>query len=613
MKILLKAAFLSKKYMALAVFSLIALVAISFANQLEMVALGLLANLGGLSAATTAKKSLSMSTNPFSNLLSHLSDRFSAFSQIESLICVLLCVAAFQAIWLFTSRYLSQLLSIRVSADLRQKYFEHLQTLPMRFFQQHNIGSLSNRSVGDASQIASSINSCLTTYVQTPFTIISTLGVCFYMSWKLSMVIFLGVPLIVMPVMVLARRVKKATRQLQKNQEGFATIVVDFLAGIQTVKMFVMESFSLKKFSEQNEKWIHFEKKTAKYSLLIRPILHCITTLCLAGVAIFGLYYLETSLPDLLVFCGLLHLTYEPMKKFAEENSNILRGVVAAERLFEVLKIRPEIEDEVGAETLKSFESEIAFNDVWFRYEEDWILKGMSFSIKKGETVAIVGPTGAGKSTIIQLLPRLFDIEKGSISVDGVDIRKYTQRSLREALGIVPQKPFLFIDTVHSNIAFGRGFSREEVLKAAKGAYADEFIADLPENYDTVLAEGGQNLSGGQQQRLAIARALVKGAPILVLDEATSALDSLSELRIKQAISNLHGHITQIIIAHRFATIEHADRIIYIEKGRKIAEGTKQFLLETCDPFRRAWEAYYQSSLISKELEADASNEIPVL
>ncbi len=335
------------------------------------------------------------------------------------------------------------------------------------------------------------------------------------------------------------------------------------------------------------------ESKTAKYGLLTRPILHAITTLCLASVVLFGLYTIGLSLSQLIVFCGLLQLVYEPVKKFADENANIQRGVVAAERMFEVLHLKPEIEDKKGAISLPGFDDLIEFENVWFRYGEEWILKDVSFTVRKGETVAIVGPTGAGKSTIVQLLPRLHEVQKGEIRIDGKPLSAYTQKSLREQIAFVSQKPFLFCDTIAANISFGRNFSEERIQSASKRAHAEEFISRMPDKYDSKLDEAGQNLSGGQQQRLAIARALVKEAPILILDEATSALDSLSELHIKNAIANLHGEVTQILIAHRLSTIEHADKIIYIDRGVKIGEGNKDELLVTCEPFRRMWEALY--------------------
>jgi ABC-type multidrug transport system fused ATPase/permease subunit len=355
-----------------------------------------------------------------------------------------------------------------------------------------------------------------------------------------------------------------------------------------------MEAFSLKKYKEQNDQMALLETKTAKYDLMVRPILHLITTFCLAAVLIFGLYILKLSISELFVFCGFLHLFYEPIRKFADENSNIQKGVVAAERLFEVLEITPQIEEIEDAVEMTEFKDKIEFDHVWFGYEDSWILRDVSFTIRKGETVAIVGQTGSGKSTILQLLPRLYDVQKGEIRIDGVNVAHYTLDSLRKQMAFVSQKPFLFFDTVIANIAYGKPLSKENIILASKQAHAHEFITKLPKQYDTHLAETGKNLSGGQQQRLAVARALAKQSPILILDEATSSLDSISEDRIKQAISKLKKDVTQIIVAHRLSTIEHADRIIVIENGEKVAEGTREELLLTCEVFKTMWDTHYQ-------------------
>ncbi len=629
MKLLLQAALRNSRHFTLAILTLVSLLFATVANQCEMFSVGLMVNTGAdffalFSPEKKVKDKIKidevlkrwkeidlnddgaitkqdavryLAGRKDSNPLSWVMHKVSAYMDIDQnftlLILILVGVALFKASTLFISRYFTQLLSIRVTRDLRQQYFEHIQSLPLSFYQEQNLGSLSSRAVGDAGQISSSLNSCLTTYLQTPFTLISTLLACFYLSWKLSMIIFLGLPLIVMPVIFLTKRVKRITRQLQKNQETFSSVLLDFLAGIQTVKIFAMETFSLRKYKEQNDRMALLETKSAKYGLLTRPLLHFIATACLAIVILFGLYALHMTVGQLLMFCGLLHLFYEPVKKFAEENSNIQKGVVAAERMFEVLNIKPQIQDKEGAIDLQSFKHLIEFDRVWFKYQNEWVLKDLSFTVKKGEIVALVGATGAGKSTIVQLLPRLYDIQKGEIRIDGVPIDSITQKSLRETIAFVPQKPFLFFDTVAENIAFGRSFNREDLVEAAEKAFAHEFIVDLPKQYDTLLAEMGKTLSGGQQQRLAIARALVKKAPILVMDEATSSLDAISENRIKLAIQRLQGEVTQILIAHRLSTIEHADKVVFLEKGRKIAEGTIAELLEKCLPFRKMWEMYH--------------------
>jgi ABC-type multidrug transport system fused ATPase/permease subunit len=634
MRLLIKAALRSSRHLTMALLTLFSLLFLTVATQCEMFSLGLMANTGAdffslfspdsrkvkdsiklddvlkrwdridtdhEGAITKQKASEYMATrknaNPLSWMMHKVSSKFDLEQNISLLIWVLVSVALFKAVTLFSARYFTQLLSIRVTRDLRQQYFEHIQALPLSFYQEQNLGSLSSRAVGDAGQISSSLNSCLTNYIQTPFTILSTLFGCFYLSWKLSMIIFLGLPLIVMPVIFLAKRVKRISRQLQKNQETFTSVLLDFIAGIQTVKVFAMEAFSLRKYKEQNDLMARLESQSAKYGLMTRPLLHLVATTCLAVVVLFGLYGLHMTIGQLLMFCGLLHLFYEPVKKFAEETTNIQKGIAAAERMIEVLHLKPQIQDQEGAVHLQGFKNLIEFDHVWFKYRDDWVIKDLSFTVKRGEIVALVGATGAGKSTIVQLLPRLYDIQKGEIRIDGIPLRAISQKSLREQIAFVPQKPFLFFDTVAENISFGRAFSHPEVVEAAEKAFAHEFIVELPNQYNTLLAEMGKTLSGGQQQRLAIARALVKKAPILVMDEATSSLDSISENRIKTAIRNLQGSVTQILIAHRLSTIEHADKIIYIERGRKVAEGNIDQLLQTCPQFRNLWESYRHSEV----------------
>ena len=524
-------------------------------------------------------------------------DRVLPISQsLKALAIFIVFVALFKAISLFCQRFLAKLVAIRVSRDLRQKYFEHIQTLSMGFYQEYNMGSLSSRVVGDAALVAEALNACLVNYLQTPFTVISTLTLCFYTSWQLSLILFVGFPFIIAPIIFLAKRVKRISKQIQKNQEKFASVLLDFLAGIQTVKVFGMEEFSLNKYKKQNDKMAALEQKSARYDLASRPVIHTVGMFCLATALLYGLYILQMNVSEILVYCGLLYVFYEPIKKFAEENTRIQRGIAAAERMHEVLNLKPDIKDSSQALAMNTLNEKIEFEDIWFRYQDDWVLKGVSFSVKKGEKVAIVGPTGSGKSTIVQLLPRLYDAQKGTIKIDGKPIQTYTQKSLRENIAFIPQKPFLFLDTVSENIAFGREFPLEDIQEAAKAAHAHEFISHLPQGYQTVLLETGKNLSGGQLQRLAIARALVKKAPILIMDEATSSLDATCENYIKCTLDEYRGKMTQIIIAHRLSTIDNADKIIFLEKGKKIAEGTKNELLKSCLPFRHMWETLHKNN-----------------
>lgn len=587
MKELFKTAFQSRKNLRLLIVIIFAMCAATLASQLEMFAMGLMTQGPG---SVHAEKSDDLLIRAFDFVDEHLNVR----QDLGNLALFLLTVALLKASTLFVHRYSTKLASIRISSDLRQRYFEHIQTLPMSFYQRHNMGSLSSRVVADASTIAEALNASLVNYIQTPFVLLSTLALCFITSWHLTLFVFFGFPLIILPILFLSRGVKRIAKQIQGTQEKFASVLLDFIGGIQTVKIFSMEPFSLKKYREHNLNMASLEKRGAKYDLASRPIVHTIAMAFLSISLVYGLYVLHMQVSEVLFYCGLLYLFYEPIKKFAEENSQIQRGIAASERMFEVMQLKAEIEDEPGALPILHFNHEMAFEDVWFKYNDEWILKGLSFTVKKGEKVALVGPTGAGKSTVVQLLPRLYDVQKGQIKIDGKPLSAYTQKSIRDLVAFVPQRPFLFMDTIKANISYGKDFTDAEVESAAHKAHAKEFIDQLPEKYATLVLEGGKNFSGGQQQRLAIARALVKKAPILIMDEATSSLDAVSEDLIKQALIHLKGEMTQILIAHRLSTVEDADKIIFIDQGAKIDEGTKDELLERCPPFRRMWELLNQ-------------------
>jgi putative ABC transport system ATP-binding protein len=634
MKRLIKTALAQPRYIALLLFSLAAAFVFTAASQLEMFSLGVITKKGPdffelfapikngeLKPQSYVSKKLlderftqldihhdgiisKDETEQFlqqhkkegvvNTGLAWINKSFPIESHISYLIIALISVALFKALSLFVYRYGSRLLAISISRDLRQKYFEHLQKLSLSFYQEHNIGALSSRVVNDAYQIADSINSLVANYLQTPFAFITTLTLCFFISWKLSLLVFFGFPLLIIPIVIIAQKVKRLAKQIQKKQESFASVLVEFLAGIQTIKIFAMEDFSLNKYTDQNEQMALLEKRSARYDLSSRPILHTIGIFCLVVALLFGLYGLHLPLHEVLFYCGLLVCVYEPVKKFAEENARIQRGIAAAERMYEILDTPVSTEDTHGATDFHNLNQSIEFENVHFGYGSETVLKGVSFTVKKGEKVAICGPTGAGKSTIALLLPRLYEIEEGVIRIDGKPLHAYTLKSLREKIAFVPQKPFLFFDTVAANIAFGKPYSFEEIQKAAIQSHADEFIVKMKKGYNTLLAESGKTLSGGQQQRIAIARALIKSAPILVMDEATSSLDAVSEDSITQALHSLRGEITQIIIAHRLSTIEDADRIIYLEKGVKIAEGTKNELLASCPPFKKMWDLLHK-------------------
>ncbi len=528
--------------------------------------------------------------NPINRMMNWMVGPADFLRNLKVLAVVIIIVALIKGITLFGSGYTHSLVMTTVTRDLRQEYFEHLQKMSLNFYAKYNVGSLTTRASVDASAVADAIYAALTAYLQTPITIISSLVLCCIVSWELSIVMFIGFPLVLAPMFWLAKRIKRLSRKILWNSETYAAALIDCLSGIQTIKLFAMEKYSIKKFKEQNDKLAALSLKSARYGLLSRPVLHMVSTLMLSGIILYGLYFAQMQVSEILVFCLLVYFMYQPLKRLSDEHLKIQAGIAAIERFYEVFDMQPEQEDVADAVPLTEFKEKIEFKDVYFRYQEDWVLKGVSFTLEKGKVVAFVGSTGAGKTTLAHLLPRLYDPQEGEILIDGQPIRSFQQHTLRQQIAFVPQKPFLFLDTVAENISFGQDYTREEIVTAAKRAHAHEFIEALPRGYDSNINEGGKNFSGGQLQRLAIARALVKKSPILVMDEATSSLDAISEDRIKQAINELRGEVTQVLIAHRLSTIEHADNIIFLEQGKILAQGTKDELCQTCPQFRTMWD-----------------------
>lgn len=536
-------------------------------------------------------------TRLFVRVMAKLSQYGDFFNSPIRLALYFFIVAIIKAASTFLQGYTTSLVSIRVAQRLRQDYFDHIQDLSLSFYQRYNVGSLAVRVSGDAEAVALAINSLLTNYLQTPFTLLSSLVLLYYISARLFVVVFLVIPLLIIPIWILTKKVKEITRATQTRQEQITNVLYEFLAGIQTIKSFAMEELSSKKYDQCNKNVVKLEEKGSRYSHALRPILHFFGSFFLVILILWGFYIANLTLSELLVFCGLLSQMYEPIKKFADENLVIQKGVVSAERINEVMLIQPEFKDLTDALILPPFQNAITFENVSFKYSQedpDWVLKDFNLTINKGEFLAIVGPTGVGKSTLVQLMLRLYDVDQGKILIDGTDIRMLQQKSLRQGIGYVPQRPFLFLDTIESNIAFGEEESEEKVKNAAQMAHADHFIEKMPNGYKTILSETGKNLSGGQQQRLALARALYKNAQILVLDEATSSLDVVTEEKIKDALKGLSGQKTLIVIAHRLSTVASADRILYLDQDTAIT-GTLDELLKQSTHFAALWKHQLRS------------------
>ncbi|AGR94600.1 ABC transporter, ATP-binding and membrane components [Chlamydia trachomatis RC-L2(s)/46] len=631
MKLLLKAILRHKKHLVLFGFSLLSILGLTITSQAEIFSLGLIAKTGpdtfllfgkqeGASLVKRKELSKDQLLEQWDNIVGEgdtlslpqanayiakhsggsqsITKRLSAylsgcfdFSRLQCLALFLVVVAILKSTTLFFQRFLAQLIAIRVSCSLRKDYFLALQTLPMTFFHAYDMGNLSSRVIADSSMIALAINALMVNYIQAPITMTLALVVCLSISWKFCACVCLAFPIFILPIVIIAKKVKALAKRIQKSQDHSAAALLDFLLGILTVKVFRTEQFSFSKYCQKNDEIARLEERSAAYSLIPRPLLHTIASLFFALVIMIGLYHFHIPPEELVVFCGLLYLIYDPIKKFADENANIMRGCAAAERFYEVLDLAKQQSN--VSEKLNEFQGlqhSIQFCNVSFGYVEDSpVLSDFNLVLKKGEAIGIVGPTGSGKSTIAKLLPRLYEVSHGELLIDSLPIQSYCKNSLRKHIGCVLQHPFLFYDTVWNNLTCGRTFLEEEVFHALKQAHAYEFVSKMPQGVHSLLEESGKNLSGGQQQRLTIARALLHNTSILLLDEATSALDAISENYVKEIVGQLKGRCTQIIIAHKLSTLEYVDRIVYLEQGKKIAEGTKEELLDSCPAFQRMW------------------------
>lgn len=499
--------------------------------------------------------------------------------------------------------YLMSYVGQRIIADLREKIYNHLQSLSLSFFTRHPTGVLMSRIINDVNLVQGAVSEAVTGLIKDFFTIIGLVVVVFYRDWRLALVAMVVFPLAIYPLVKFGRKLRSYSYRSQTTMGDISSILMETISGNRIVKAFNMEEYERKRFAGENKKLFNLLMKSVRVRALSHPLMEFLGGVGIAFIVFYGGYNVIKGVATpgtFFSFLAALLMLYEPVKRLSGVNNTIQQGLAAASRIFEVLDAVPEILNRPGAKTLHSINQGIEFQDVSFRYEEEWVLKNINLQIKTGEVVAFVGASGGGKTTLLNLLPRFYDVSSGRILIDGVDIRDYTVESLRSMIGIVTQQTILFNDTVKNNIAYGKmGEPMEEIIKAAKAANAHGFIQNLPHGYDTIIGEQGIKLSGGERQRLSIARALLKNAPILILDEATSSLDSESEGEVQKALEYLMHGRTTLVIAHRLSTVRRADRIAVISNGTIGEIGTHEELLEKNGEYKRL----YLMQFIDGELE----------
>ena len=486
----------------------------------------------------------------------------------------------------YGSSYLMADVGQRVVTDLRNAMYRHMLGQSAGFFAHRTTGQLMSRINNDVAQVQQAVSETAGDLAREALALVGFAALLFYYDAWLALFCLISAPLVVYPLVRLGQRVRRTTRRSQESLERLSHISAEALTGHRIVKAFGTEGVEAQKFSRAGQHLFRTNMKVTAALSSLPPLMEILGGFGMAAALWYGSREIASgnlTIGELTSFIATLFLMYGPAKKLSRVNANLQQAMAASERIFEMLDTHTEVAEKAGAPELPSFARTIEFRDVSFKYDEmpGHILRDVSFAVRIGEMIAIVGRSGAGKTTMVNLLPRFYDVTAGSIAIDGVDIRNVKLASLRQQIGIVTQETVLFDDTIANNIAYGsRTATAAEIEAAARAANAHGFIGRLPRGYDTLVGERGATLSGGERQRLSIARALLKDAPVLILDEPTSALDADTEGLLLGALERLMRGRTTLVIAHRLSTLRNADRIVVLDEGRIVEEGTQQQLLD---------------------------------
>jgi subfamily B ATP-binding cassette protein MsbA len=477
--------------------------------------------------------------------------------------------------------------------------FEHIQQLSVDFFNDMRTGELISRITSDVNSIQLLVAAVIEDIVKQPFSLLFLLGALIYTDWKLTLAAAVLLPLCVAPIMFFGRKIRKAARSSQKHQARLASVLHEAIVGSRVVKAFGMEEREARDFAEQSHRVLKQRLRVVVSRAITGPVIEIVASFGAALVFLYAFYSQMPSSELIKIVVGLL-LVFEPVKKLSRCHVAIQESLGSADRIFQLLDRQPTVRELPTARQLPRFTKAIRFDNVTFRYDRaaasrnGAVLENINLEVPAGSLVAVVGASGAGKTTLMNLILRFYDATDGAVRIDGVDVRQVTFKSLRDQIGLVTQETFLFNDTVANNIGYGKpGAAADEIVRAAQRAHAHDFIMKMPQGYDTVIGEAGMKISGGQRQRLAIARAILKNPPILLLDEATSALDTETERAIQASLAELAEGRTTLVIAHRLATIRDADRIVVVADGRIAEQGTHADLLARGAAYRALHEAQF--------------------
>jgi subfamily B ATP-binding cassette protein MsbA len=480
---------------------------------------------------------------------------------------------------------------------LRNMLYNHIQDLPLSFFHEEKTGVLMSRITNDVNIIKSMVSTAVTSVLRDGFTIVGLIVVIFYRDWKLALYAILILPIAFMPIVQFGRRVRRVSTGCQESMAELNAFLHETFSGNKIVKAFGMETYEKQRFHEKTLSLFHLEMKAVVARSLSSPIMEFLAGVGIAFIIWYGGYRVisgESTAGTFFSFMAAVLMLYDPVKKLSNLNNSIQEGLAAADRAFDIIEKESDIQEIANPVEIPVQPHAVTFENVGFRYDETEVLKHIDLTVKAGEILALVGMSGGGKTTLVNLIPRFYDITQGVIRVDETDIRNASLKSLRKQIAIVTQEPILFNDTIRNNIAYGCPSAPfEEIVEAAKAAFAFDFIERLPHQFDTFIGELGSRLSGGEKQRLCIARALLKNAPILILDEATSSLDSEAEMLVQQALENLMKGRTTFVIAHRLSTIGYASRIIVIVNGEIVEQGSHDALMARQGEYHKLFEMQF--------------------
>lgn len=515
--------------------------------------------------------------------------------------CTIIVTYFLKGICYYFQSYFTSYAGSRAIIDFRNEFYEHIQNQPMRFFTQKRVGELISRIINDIENIHDSLTVIFSNVIREPITIIVLTIFLFNLNWQLTLIAIFAFPIAIYPLHKFGRKIKRIGYNKQKRMADVTNAIHESIAGIETVKIFGKEEEEAEKLKENQLNLFKFAMKKAKVKALAPPIMELVGAIGVAMILyIGGMQVIKGSfdIAKFFTFIFALSALYRPIKNLTQENNKIQTSMGSAQRVFEVLDYQEIVKDVANAIEMPPFEKNIIFRNVSFSYGHKPILKNINLEVKRGEIIAIVGLSGEGKTTLVNLIPRFYDPIEGKIDIDGCDIKQLKLKSLRRQIAIVSQETFLFNDTIRANIVYGSANSQianEKIVEIAKAASAHEFIEKLPNGYNTIVGERGAQISGGQRQRISIARALFKNPSILILDEATSELDSEVEKILQEALEILMKGRTTFIIAHRLSTIVHADKIVVLGNNTISEIGIHEELIKKAGVYKKLYEMQYKT------------------